>query len=127
MNLRERPWLAVAVLGFVLVMAYGMHMEQMAGWPFLILCLTVTTVLWFGFTWGRDRLASAWSRLSKPTKRITIVGAVFTVLAVTFAINRHKADEFVNDFVVVFALLLLALYRITSRFLDALHAKLFKR
>jgi len=84
-----------------------------------------------GFIWLRKQSLLRWSLLPKSRRRIGNTIEVALILAVTFVANRHKPDEFANDalmyFAVLVTLLFWGLYRIKSRFLDALHARLSKR
>ena len=108
-----------------------MHMERLHGWGFFILCFVVGSLGGLAFIWAKDQVLVYWNSLSKTRKRIAIAIALTLVLAVTFFANRHKPDEFVNDaltcLTVLFALLLWGMYRVMSRFLDALHARFSKR
>jgi hypothetical protein len=117
----------VAVLVVVFLSALSMHMERMAGWELLILCLIVVSVGWLGFSWVREHAHRHWNRLSKSRKRIAVACGVAIILIATFAVNRHRPNELANEFAVVVGLLLWGLYHIMSRFLDALHARLSKR
>jgi hypothetical protein len=128
-RLREQRWLIlVAVLVVVFLAAVSMHMERMRGWGFLILCFVVGSLGGLGVMWVRDRALLNWSRLPKSRKRIAITTGVPLILVGTFVANRHKPDELANDvlmcFAVLVALLFWGLYRIMSRFLDALHERL---
>jgi hypothetical protein len=106
-------------------------MERVRGWGFLILCFTVGSLGGWGAIWVRDRSALNWNRLPRSRKRIAIAIGIPLVLVATFVANRHKPDELANDVLTCFAvfvvLLFWGLYRVISRFLDALHARLSKR
>jgi hypothetical protein len=128
---RRHPWLIVASLVVVFLSTLSMHMERMAGWGFLILCFVVGSVGGLGFIWLRKQSLLRWSQLPKSRRRIAIAIGVALILVLTLVANRHKPDELVNDslicFAVLVALLFWGLYRITSGFLDRLHARLSKR
>ncbi len=130
-QLREHPWLIGVALVVVFLGALSMHMERMAGWGFLILCFVVGSLAGLGLIWIRNQAALHWSELSKLQKRIGIATGVVLIIAVTFAFNRHKPDEFANDaamcFALVAAFLLWGLGRLMSRLVDSLHRRFSKR
>lgn len=114
----------------VFVGALSMDMERF-GWGFLVLCFLVGSLGSWGYFWVRERLLLHWDRLPKPKRRIAIASVLALILVGIFFANRHKPDEATADVMaclgVVCVLLLWGLYRIMSRFLDALHARLSGR
>jgi len=129
--LREQRWLIlVAVLVVVFLGALSMHMERMVGWGFLVLCFIVGSVGGLGYMWGREQFLWYWNRLPKSRRRIAIAAGVVLYIIGTFIADHHQPNEGFDDaiacFFVLFALLLWGLYRIMSRFLDAIHERFFK-
>jgi hypothetical protein len=120
-----------AVLVVIFLAAVSMYMERMLGWGFLILCFIVGSLGGLVVMRVRDRAVSNWKQLPTTKKRIAVTTGITLVLGATFIANRHKPDELANDaltcFAVVVVLVFFGLYRIMSRFLDALHARFSKR
>jgi hypothetical protein len=118
--------MAVVFLG-----ALSMHIDRMAGWGFLIFCSVVGSLGGFTFILGRNTTLSYWSQLPKSRRRIVIAAAIPLVLVATFVADRHKPSEFANDtltcFTILLILLLWGLYRLFSRFLDALHTRFSRK
>jgi hypothetical protein len=129
--LLERHWLTIAVLVVVFLGGVSMHMERMMGWGFFVLCFIVGSVAGLSFTWGRERFLLHWNGLSKSRRRIAIAAGLSLYIIGNFIANRHKPDEAFHDtmtcLLVLGLLLFWGLYRITSHFLDALHARFSKR
>jgi hypothetical protein len=109
-QLLERPWMIVAVLAVVFLAALSMHMERMAGWGFLVLCFVVGSLGGLAVIFTRNKTLSYWSQLPKSRRRIVIATAIPLVLVVTFVANRHKPDEFANDALTCFTVLLVLLF-----------------
>ena len=121
----------VAVLAVVFLAALTMHMERMAGWGFLVLCFVVGSLAGLALVFARNKTLSYWSQLPKSRKRIVFAAAIPLILVVTFVANRHKPDEFANDALTCFTVLLVlvfwGLYRFFSSFLDVLHVRFSRR
>jgi len=119
------------VLIVVFVVALSMHAQRLRGWGFLILCFLVGCLGAFGAEWVIGQLRSVWNRLSNKQHVGVVCDAVAIVLAGSFIVNHGKRDEAFNDFVtcccVFLALLLWGLYRLFSRVLDTVWARLSKR
>lgn len=126
-KLREHPWVVVAVLFVVFLSALTMHMEQMGGWGFLILCFVIGSVGGLGFIWLRNQFPLRWGRFPSPKRRIAIVVVIALALVVAFVANRHKPDEFANDALACFAVLFIVLFIGFSRLLDAVRTRFSRR
>jgi len=124
MNTPQRQWLMRGVvLTIAFLAALEMHMERLRGWGYWILSFLVASLAASGGLWAMGRARSFWRRRSTKEHIVFISAAVAVVLAGSFIINHGKPDEAFNDFVtccsVLLALLLLGLYRLFSRAVDA--------
>lgn len=129
---RDQPSLMRAVvIVAVFLAAVSAHMERLRGWTFLIVCFVAGSIGGLGVIWARNRFLLRWNPLRKSTKRIVLAAVIGIYLIATFVANHHKPDGDVDDLLaclsIIGILLLWGLYRITSRILDALHARFSRR
>jgi hypothetical protein len=129
--LRERRWPTIAVLVAVFFGALSMHMERVMGWAVLVLCFIAGSVGGLSYVWGRERFALYWNKLPKSKRRIAVATALALYITANLIANHRKPDEGFRDamtcLLVLGGLSLWGLYRIVSRFLDALHERLSRR
>jgi hypothetical protein len=128
----KRRWLLRgAVLVFVFVFALSMHVQQLFGWRFFILCFLAGSLGGLGFIWLKERLLSEWHGLTAGKKAILIAFGTTLAFAAVFLFNHHKPDEGAADFAGVLTvsviLLLCGVYCLWSRLLDAIYVRFFKR
>jgi hypothetical protein len=129
--LRDQRVLTIAVLVVVFLGGLSMHMERIMGWGFFVLCFVVGSVGGLSLAWSRGLFLLHWNKLPKSRRRIAISAGLSLYIIGNFIANRHKPDEGFHDTMTVLLvlglLLFWGLYRIMSRFLDALHARFSKR
>jgi hypothetical protein len=130
--LRRQRWLIRGlVLGAVFVGSLSFHMERLLGWDLLILCFFAATLGSLSYLWVRSQFLQRWNELAKSRQIILVVLGITLFLLYVFVSNRHKPDEDFHDVMaclgVIGLLMLWGLYRIFSRFVDALCARLSKR
>jgi hypothetical protein len=127
----DKRLLTIAVLAVVFLGGLSMHIERVMGWGLFVLCFIVGSVGGLSFTWGRERFFSWWNKLPKSRRRIAIAAGLSLYIVGNLIANRHKPDEGFHDtmtcLLVLGLVLFWGLYRVTSRFLDALHARFSKR
>jgi hypothetical protein len=127
---RQRLLTGGFVLAVVFVGALSMDIQKL-GWRFLILCLLAGTLGGLGFLWTKNRFLQKWNQLAKPRRIILVVLGTTLFLLYVFASNRHKPDGEFHDVMACLSVLglvtLWGLYRLFSRFVDALYAHLSRR
>jgi len=135
MNITRRQWRYLLKLGMVAVVclagAVSMHAERLWGWPFLILSLVVGLIGGAGAVFAWDRLKAVWSGFPRKHKVLLVGAGIAVFMAASFVSNYGKSDAAYNNFLslgsIILALLLWGLYRLFSRFLDAIWARFQNR
>lgn len=132
MDAKHRRWLLLSgTLVVVFLWASSMQVGRLFGWHYLILFFLAGTLSGLGFLWAKKQFLPLRSQLSKPRRAILVATVVALALAAMFINNHNRPDEGFNDALACFgllaALLFWGLYRILSRFLDALHARFSRR
>ncbi len=124
----SQGWWMVAVLVVVFLGGLNLHAERARGWGFFILCFVVGSAGGLAFILFRDRFRFHWNRQTKPRRRAAMAGIVTLYIVATFVANRHKPDAWFYDTIdVLGGLLLWGMYRVLSRFVDALNHRFFRR
>jgi hypothetical protein len=130
--LRRQRWLMRGLaLSVVFVGTLSVHMERFLGWGGFILCFFAATLGGMGFLWVKSQFLLRWNELAKSRRIILVVLGITLFLLYAFASNRHKPDEDFHDVMACLGvsglLTLWGLYRLISRFVDAVYARLSRR
>jgi hypothetical protein len=128
---QQRLLMGGVVLVVVFAGALSMHMEKLLGWGLFILCFLASTLGALVLLSVKGQFLLQWSQLPKARRAILVLSGITLFLLYVFATNRHKPDEGFHDVMACLGVLglltLWGLYRLFSRFLDAIYTRLARR
>jgi hypothetical protein len=127
----DRPFRIAIVLLIVFGVGMSMGIPQQGGWRLYILCFVVGSVGGIFYLGAKRRWLQYWNGLPSIRRAIFVgLGSALVIAAILLS-NRHKPDEGSADFIGIFGVLavlaLWGLYRIFSRLLDTIQARISGR